>query len=86
MTRTDYSPLDAIQLRIRSEPYVEGIAETIMAHGDAETAEALEIMLARLVELLGRLIGDDMAAKLLEGSLVASERGDTTTPGRREEA
>ena len=84
--RIEYPALEQIQLRPRSEPYIDGVAETIMAHGDAATAEALELMLARLVELLGRLIGDDMAMKLIERSLAASERGNATTDGRREEA
>jgi hypothetical protein len=56
-----------------------------MAHGDAATAEALESMLVRLVELLGRLIGDDMAMKLIERSLAASGPS-ATSRGRREEA
>lgn len=84
--RTEYPVLGQIQLRARSEPYIDGVAETIMAHGNAATAEALESMLVRLVELLGRLIGDDMAMKLIERSLAASERGDATSDGRREEA
>ena len=84
--RTEYPALEQIQLRARSEPYIDGVAETIMAHGDAPTAEALESMLVRLVELLGRLIGDDMGMKLIERGLAASERGDATSDGRREEA
>jgi hypothetical protein len=85
-TRTDYPALAQIQLRARSEPYIDGVAETIMAHGDPATAGALESMLVRLVELLGRLIGDDMAMKLIERSLAASEHRDATYDGRREEA
>ena len=81
--RTDYPVLEEIRLRAQSEPYVEGVAEIIMAHGDAATSEALESMLIRLVELLGRLIGDDMAMKLIERSLAAPEPG---SDGRREEA
>jgi hypothetical protein len=84
--RTDFPVLEEIQLRAQSEPYVEGVAETIMAHGDAATAEALESMLVRLVELLGRLIGDDMAMKLIERSLAASEYVEGTSDGRQEEA
>ena len=84
--RTEYPALGKIQLRSRSEPYIDGVAETIMAHGDPATAEALESMLAHLVELLGRLIGDDMAMKLIERSLAASGRGDPTSDNRREEA
>lgn len=84
--RTDYPVLEEIRLRAESEPYVEGVAEIIMAHGDAATSEALESMLMRLVELLGRLIGDDMAMKLIERSVAARERVDGTSVGRQEEA
>jgi hypothetical protein len=84
--RTEYPALGQIQLRARSEPYIDGVAETIMAHGDPATAEGLEAMLIHLIELLGRLIGDDMAMKLIERSLAASDRGDPTSDGRREEA
>jgi hypothetical protein len=85
-TRTEYPALAQIQLRARSEPYIDGVAEAIMAHGDPATAEALESMLVRLVELLGRLIGDDMAMKLIERSLASSERGDGPSHDKREEA
>jgi hypothetical protein len=78
--------LEEIRLRAQSEPYVEGVAEIIMAQGDAATSEALESMLIRLVELLGRLIGDDMAMKLIERSVAARERVDGTSVGRQEEA
>jgi hypothetical protein len=84
--RTDHPALGQIQFRARTEPYIEGVAETIIAHGDAATANALESMVVRLVELLGRLIGDDMATKLIERSLASSDRGDPTSDGRREEA
>lgn len=82
--RTEYQAIGAIQLHARSEPYIDGVAETIMAHGDAATAEALESMLVRLVELLGRLIGEDMAMKLIERSLTASGRSATSHGGREE--
>lgn len=84
-TRPEYAALAQIQLLARSDPYVDGVAETIMARGDPATAEALEWMLVRLVELLGRLIGEDMAMKLIEQGSAASERGDAAS-GRREEA
>ena len=84
--RTDHPQLEEIRLQPLSEPYVEGVAETIMSHGDAATAGALESMLVHLVELLGRLIGDDMATNLIERSLTAAEPGDTKRDDRREEA
>jgi hypothetical protein len=82
-TRPQYQALEKIQLRPRSEPYIEGIADSIMASGDPETAKALESMLMRLVELLGRLIGDDMAGKLIDRTFGDSQQGSNDA---REEA
>lgn len=81
--RTDYPLLEEIQLRPRSEPYVEGWAETIDAYGAAETAAAIESMLVGLIELLGRLIGDDMATKLIEESFPESASNDARFSRRR---
>jgi hypothetical protein len=84
--RTDHPVLGKIQLHARAEPYIDGVAETIIAQGEPVTAEALESMLVRLVELLGRLIGDDMAIKLIERTLAPSDPADWTSDNRREEA
>ena len=84
-TRSQHPALEQIQLHARSDPYIDGVAEAIMAHGDPATAEGLEAMLVNLIELLGRLIGDDMATKLIERSVAAFERDDPTSD-RREEA
>lgn len=65
---------------------MEGVHELVMANGDTATADALASMLVHLLELLGRLIGDDMAMKLIERTLPASDRGDATQDSRREEA
>jgi hypothetical protein len=84
--RTESPPLSQIKLRVGSEPYLGGVAETVVAYGDTATAKALESMLVRLVELLGRLIGDDMAMKLIERSSFASERANLTSHSKREKA
>jgi hypothetical protein len=83
--RSDFPALAQIEIQARSQPHVDAVAETIMARGDPATAEALEFMIERLVELLGRLIGDDMATKLIERSLPASE-GSQGSADRQEEA
>lgn len=83
--RPDWPALEQIHLRRGSTPYVYGVAEAILAHGDAATADGLEWILVRLIELLGRLIGDDMAATLIERGSVPSERRDTTPDSRRGE-
>lgn len=84
--RTDSATLDQIQLRPGADPYVDGVAESILSHGDAMVAAALESMLGHLVELLERLIGGDMATKLIERSIAALGDGDATSNDRREEA
>lgn len=70
-TRAAHPALEQIQLRAHSDPYMDGIAEALAEHGDAATADALESLLFSLVGLLGRLIGDDMASKLIERSRAA---------------
>ena len=82
--RTGNPPLGQIKLRVGSEPYIGGVAETVVAYGDAATAKGLESMLVYLVELLGRLVGDDMATKLIERSSFASERANLTSHSKRE--
>jgi hypothetical protein len=84
--RTEYPASQQIQLNARSDPYVDGVAETIMARGDPATAESIQSMLVRVIELLGRLIGDDMATKLIERSLASSEKGGAASENRQEEA
>jgi len=84
--RVQYAALGVVQLHARSEPYIEGVAEAIIAHGDPATADGLEALLIRLIEILGRLIGDDMSTILIERSLAATARGDRTADGKREQA
>jgi len=78
--------LGAVQLHARSDPYTDGVAEAITMHGDRATADGLEALLVRLIEILGRLIGDDMSTILIERSLAPVARGDRTADGKREEA
>ncbi len=84
--RLKYPLLETIQLHARSSPYLEGVAETIEQHGAGETAEALESMLVILIELMGRLIGDDMARNLIERSFAEFAAHDANSEGRRAEA
>lgn len=85
-TRLDYATIDGVQLRPLSEPYLDGVAESIMSSGATAVAEALESMLVHVVELLGRLIGEDMAVKLIEPLIAAPGRTSATSDDRREEA
>jgi hypothetical protein len=84
--RSSNPALTHIRLHARSDPYVQGVAESITAHGEPATVTALESMLAGLVDLLRRLIGNDIAAKLIERSLSTIEGTDAITDRKQEEA
>jgi hypothetical protein len=45
---------------------LDGVAASVEAHGAAATTAAIEALLAALVELLSRLIGEELAMRLLE--------------------
>jgi hypothetical protein len=84
--RSSHPALTQVELRARSDPFVDGIAETITAHGDPATLTALESMLAVLVDLLRRLIGNDIAAKLIGRSLSTIHDAGAITDRTQEEA
>ena len=84
--RGDAATLEHVRLRPGASPYVDGVTESIRAHDDSSVAQALESMLVHLVELLERLIGADMATKLIERSIAEPGHGDATSIDRREEA
>src|ERR1700737_3310577 len=56
------------QLRVGSPPgaALDGVADLIQAHGATAVAAGLEAVLETLLGLLGRLIGNDMVAQLVE--------------------
>ena len=84
--RSQYPLLGTIQLHPRSDPYLDGVTETVEKCGGRETTEALEAMLVMLIELLSRLIGENMATILIERGLAVSEDDEANGKGRRAEA
>jgi hypothetical protein len=55
---------------------LDGVIASIEAHGVATVTAAIEALLATLVDILGRLIGDDMALRLInDGDLGPSQNG-----------
>jgi hypothetical protein len=47
-------------------PYLEGVAESARLHGVAAITDGVVVILATLTDLVSRLIGDDLAMRLLE--------------------
>jgi hypothetical protein len=83
-TRTESAALDRIYFRPGADPYVEGVEESVRSHGDPATADALESVLVNVIELLGRLVGDSMATKLIERSISSPPPSDAKSHERPE--
>jgi hypothetical protein len=58
--------LKDIRIGRQAKPEVDSVRAAVQAHGAGPVAAALEAVLVTLLELLARLIGDDMVARLVE--------------------
>lgn len=79
--------LAAVRVGLAPGPDLDGLADSTRAHGAAAVAAATGDVLVALVDLLGRVIGDELAATLAEqsmGPLVrpAAARGEGRGEGR----
>ena len=78
--RAEHAALALVRVGASSTPYVDGLAECGRAHGaEAAVAGAVDV-LAGLVDLLGRMIGDTLATTLVEQGRRA-DGADGGTPG-----
>ncbi|MGI9078069.1 MAG: hypothetical protein ACR2G6_12195 [Gemmatimonadaceae bacterium] len=66
--RPDHPVLSDIQHEALLSPTHPAIARGVQIHGTGATVAALESTLVVLIQLLGRLIGDDMATRIVENS------------------
>ena len=64
--RATHPALRDIGLQAKADSTLVGVTESTHTHGERAVAAGLEALLAAVLELLGRLIGQDMAARLLE--------------------
>ncbi|MDB4882880.1 MAG: hypothetical protein JWL95_1646 [Gemmatimonadetes bacterium] len=66
-------------------PTLTGLTESARVHGTAATTEGVLAVLTALINLIGRLIGDDLASRLFElsitGGRTASPNGTTPATG-----
>lgn len=63
--RKDFPILDAITLASPPAQSLEGMSAIVEAHGAPGAARALESLLAGMLGLMGRLIGDDLVGQLV---------------------
>ena len=71
-TRGEHPAIAEVELRLQPDRGLQGIAASVSAHGTDAVAAGLEALLTSVLRLLGRLIGDDMATRLLDQTM----RGD----------
>lgn len=60
-------------------PSIEGFAQSIEAHGAPAVVAGLDALLEALLTLLGRLIGTDIVARLVEHDAAADTFDEETT-------
>lgn len=65
-TEADHPALKDIRRLNEGGIHLDGVVASVATHGVAEVTAAVEALLAALVQILGRLIGDDMAIRLVE--------------------
>ena len=70
-----------LQLRVGRQlsPSIEGLAQSIEAHGAPAVVAGLDALLEALLALLGRLIGIDMVARLVEHGAAADTYDEDET-------
>lgn len=69
------------QLRVGRQlsPSIDGLAQSIDSHGAAAVVAGLDALLEALLTLLGRLIGTDMVARLVEHDAASDTFDEDTT-------
>src|SRR5580704_5982434 len=73
--------LEMVRISVGSAYCLDGLADSATRHGVPAATDGAAAVLAALIELLGHLIGDDMALNLLEQS--AQARAPTASRARR---
>lgn len=84
--RVDHPVLAAVRIRAELEPALDGLVDGAQAHGVEAVTEGMAAVLTNVIELLGRVIGEDMAVSLVNQAIPATTRDDvdaTTRGGAR---
>jgi hypothetical protein len=71
-----YPVLKDMWRRSTADVRVEDLQATIEAHGAATTVAAVEALLVALIDILSRLIGEDMAIRLIDHDVPRSRPSD----------
>jgi hypothetical protein len=74
--QAEHPVLKEIRISGQSNPGLDGATGAVQAHGAPAVAAGLEAALEKLLALLGRLIGDDMVARLVEATARVETQDD----------
>ncbi len=77
-TRGDHIALVEMRLGTSEETALTRVREAVDSYGAPAVARALGALLVEIVALLGRLIGEDMAARLVEEGIHNNARTDAS--------
>lgn len=72
--KKSHAALANVVVRAPLEPFLDGLGECAQSHGPAAMSEGVTSVLTTAIEVLGRLIGEDMAEKLVVQSLSAASQ------------
>ena len=62
----EHPSLQSMHATLPPDPILEGLQESMRTHGVEAVAAGLTSSLVELFELLGRLVGEDMTARLVD--------------------
>jgi hypothetical protein len=77
-TERDHPALQSIRRVDNGGIQLDGVVASIETHGAGPVTAGIEALLAALIDVLGRLIGEDMAIRLVDGDhgTPRSQKGD----------
>ena len=78
-TEGTHPALTRIRRISRSSIALDGVADGVETHGAVVVTAAIEALLAALMDVLGNLIGDDMAIRMIELGAPRARRGDAAS-------
>jgi hypothetical protein len=83
--RVDHPALRGVHVGAPPAPELAGLADAARTHGADAAVEGVEAVLASLIDLLGRLIGDDLAATLIDRTILAMAPDEVDATNTRQE-
>lgn len=83
LVRTEHPMVEGLSCRTADDPVTPAV---VRAHGPAEVTVGTVALLAALIELLGRIVGEEIAVRLVEqaGTLTPGEVTGSGTEGGRD--